>query len=375
VKPKTALIYSQALSRYSYGDEHPFKPERYRLAFELMTAFGLTAPPFETVTEFPLLSEADLLSFHAPEYLARLREFSASSQQRADFRFGLGDVENPIFPGVFDCALLGASGTSAAAGMILEKGYRTVFHLAGGWHHAHRAKASGFSYLNDAVLAIHKLLDKGVRVAYLDIDAHHGDGVQEAFYESDRVLTISLHQSGTYFFPGTGFQNETGSGAGAGFSVNVPFLEQTDDELFIKAFDEVALPLLTAFAPDVLVTQLGADTFCSDPLSLLEVTTRGYCHAVRSLRALDLPWLALAGGGYDNFNVARAWTLAWSIMNDVELAPTLPEAFDLPGAPHRMLLDPVQKGREYGAGPAREALESCLAYLKRTVFPLHAGRL
>lgn len=188
-------------------------------------------------------------------------------------------------------------------------------------------------------------------------------------------MTISLHQSGTYFFPGTGFEQETGSGAGIGYSINVPFPEQTDDELFIKAFDEVALPLLTAFAPDVLVTQLGADTFSSDPLSLLEVTTRGYGHAVSALKALELPWLALAGGGYDNFNVARAWTLAWSIMNGVELAPSLPPSFDLPGAPHRMLLDPIRQASEGGTGPAREALDRCIDYLTRTVFPLHRGRL
>ena len=164
-------------------------------------------------------------------------------------------------------------------------------------------------------------------MVYLDIDAHHGDGVQNAFYDTDRVLTISLHESGVYFFPGTGFESETGEGRGKGYSVNLPLLAHTDDALFMKAFDEIAFPLIAAFDPDVLFTQLGADSFRTDPLTRLEVTTHAYSYIMRKLRALQIPWVAVGGGGYDMMNVARAWTIAWAVMNDRELSPRLPAPF------------------------------------------------
>jgi acetoin utilization protein AcuC len=374
VPRQTALIYSPDLTGFSLGEDHPFKPERYRLAFELMTAYGLTCPPHRIVSGWPLVEEDELLAFHTADYLARFREFSASPHPRADFRYGLGDAENPIFPGVYDCALQGASATAAGASLLLDGRCTRVFHLAGGWHHAHRAKASGFSYLNDGVLAINRLLARGKRVVYLDIDAHHGDGVQEAYYHTDKVLTISLHQSGVYFFPGTGFEREMGSGEGKGYSVNLPFCEHLEDSLFIRAFDEVVAPLLAAFAPDLLVTQLGADAFYRDPLSLLEITTSGYAHVLTALRRLNLPWLAMAGGGYDSFNVARAWTLAWAIMNDAELEPALPESFVRPAYPHAMLWDPPHSVDRADFARAETALDRSISLLQRQLFPLLGAR-
>lgn len=378
--PRRALIYTGALSSYSYGPGHPFKPERYRLAYELMEAYGLVGAATETIAAYPLLTDNELLAFHDAGYLARLREFSASAIPRADFRYGLGDTENPVFPGMYDWALAGASGTAEAARLVLDEGYASIFHLAGGWHHAHRARASGFSYLNDAVFAINRLVARGKRVAYLDVDAHHGDGVQEAFYDTDRVLTISLHQSGLYFFPGTGFEHETGTGAGRGYSVNVPFLEHAGDRHFLQAVEEIVLPLLEAFAPDVLVTQLGADSFRTDPLSLLEVSTHGYTTLLRKLKLLDIPWIGLAGGGYDNFNVARAWTLVWSIMNGIELPARLPESFitllAAQGGPPKgcMLADPEPVYEENSGCLAGAALEKSVARLRHMVFPLITGK-
>jgi acetoin utilization protein AcuC len=232
--------------------------------------------------------------------------------------------------------------------------------------------------VNDAVVAINTLLAKGKRVAYLDIDAHHGDGVQEAFYETDRVLTISLHESGSYFFPGTGFENETGTAAGSGFTVNVPFLQHTDDALFMKAFDEVAFPLIAAYDPDVLVTQLGADTFRTDPLTRLEITTHSYSYVLRKLRALRIPWVAVGGGGYDMVNVARAWTIAWACMNDVALPPRLPAPFveliSSQGYPNRMLLDAMHWAEEGDRNRALDAVEKSIAAVRATVFPAIIGR-
>jgi len=374
---RTALIYSHDFSTCSYGEQHPFKVQRYRLAYDLMAEYGLTRLPGADVRECGTVSDADLLTFHSPAYLNRLEEFNSSAESRADFRFGLGDVENPVFPGFYDWTRLCTAGTVEAARLVTEEGYAIAFNLAGGLHHAHKARASGFSYLNDAVIAINRLLSQGLRVAYLDLDAHHGDGVQDAYYDTDRVLTISLHETGLHFFPGTGFENEIGKGAGEGYTVNVPFIEHTDDALFMKAFDEVAFPLVAAYNPDVLVTQLGADTFRTDPLSRLEITTHSYSYVIRKLKALAIPWVALGGGGYDLVNVARAWTIAWGIMNGVELNPRLPAGFintiSKMGFSNTMLLDAMFWAEDDDRNRALDAVEKSIAAIRRQVFPVIIG--
>lgn len=374
---KTALIYSSDFSRFSYGEEHPFKVQRFRLAYELMQAYGLTELARTKVHDCQAATEQDLLTFHSPNYLAKLREFSVSDEPRADFRYGLGDLENPVFHGLYDWACLGAGGTVKAARLVTEEGYSTAFNIAGGWHHAHRSRASGFSYLNDCVIAINGLLERGKRVVYLDIDAHHGDGVQEAFYDTDRVLTISIHESGYHFFPGTGFEKEIGTGKGKGYSVNVPLLEHTDDALFMKAFDEVAFPLIAAYDPDVMFTQLGADTFRTDPLTRLEITTHSYCYILKKLKALKIPWVAVGGGGYESLNVARAWTLAWAIMNEVELPPRLPGSFlkiiKEMGFQNKMLLDAMHWAQYDDRNRALDAVEKSIATIRKKIFPVIIG--
>jgi acetoin utilization protein AcuC len=375
---KTALIACADLEGYSYGDHHPFKVQRYRLAHDLMEAYGLLDLPSMELRHPRAVTKDELLGAHSSDYLDRLSEFSAAGEPRADFRYGLGDLENPIFPGVFDWACLGVSGTLEAARLVTEEGFAAAFNPLGGYHHAQKSRASGFSYLNDATVAINHLLAKGKRVVYLDIDAHHGDGVQNAFYDTDRVLTISLHESGVYFFPGTGFESEIGEGAGKGYSVNLPLLAHTDDALFMKAFDEIAFPLIAAFDPDVLFTQLGADTFRTDPLTRLEVTTHAYAYIMRKLRALQIPWVGVGGGGYDMMNVARAWTIAWAVMNDRDLPPRLPAPFarliaEL-GYPHRMLLDAMHWAAEDDRNAALDAVEKSIAYVRAQVFPVLLGR-
>jgi acetoin utilization protein AcuC len=377
VSAHTALIYSKDFGKYCYGKEHPFKVQRFRLAYELMEEYGLTRLSNSKVFDCIPAEEQDLLTFHSHSYVAKLKEFSSSDEPRADFRYGLGDLENPIFRGIFDWASLGAGGTVEAARLVSEEGYDIAFNLAGGWHHAHRSKASGFSYLNDSVVAINTMLRKGIRVVYLDIDAHHGDGVQEAFYDTDRVLTISIHESGVHFFPGTGLEKEIGTGRGKGYSVNVPLIEHTDDALFMKAFDEVAFPLIAAYDPDVMVTQLGADTFRTDPLTRLEITTHSYSYILRKLKALKIPWVAVGGGGYENINVARAWTIAWAIMNGVELSPRLPARFvrtigEL-GYPNRMLLDAMHWAEADDRNRALDAVEKSIAAIRKKVFPIIIG--
>jgi acetoin utilization protein AcuC len=171
------------------------------------------------------------------------------------------------------------------------------------------------------------LVARGRRVAYIDIDAHHGDGVQAAFYDTDKVLTISLHETGETLFPGTGFERETGEGTGKGYSVNIPLPPEAGDELFVRAFTEAVPQRIEQFRPDVIVSQLGVDTFRSDPLAHLNITTEGFCTMVGMIKSLAPKWVALGGGGYDVTNVARAWTLAWAIMNDVRAPDEIPPSF------------------------------------------------
>lgn len=370
---RTALIYSPHFGNFNFGDEHPFKLQRNRLAYDLMEAYGLLELPDMQIRDCLPASDELLLSFHHPDYIARLKEFSVSEEPRADFRFGLGDAECPVFKGLYDYAALGAGATFEAVRLVEEEGFDAAFNMNGGWHHAHRARASGFSYLNDAVVAINWLVDRGRRVLYLDIDAHHGDGVQEAYYDTDQVLTISLHESGIYFYPGTGFEDEIGEGRGRGYSVNVPLLAHTDDAMFLKAFDEVAYPLIAAFNPDIIVTQIGADTFRTDPLTNLEITTHSYGEMLSKIKRLKIPWVALGGGGYDLMNTARAWTLAWAIMNEVELDPRLPSAFINKIEPHgyqnRVLLDAMHWADEGDRALALASVEKSIARIKETIFP------
>lgn len=369
---RTALIYSHEFDRFSYGECHPFKAQRFRLAFELMQAYGLTNGT--TLHEPAGVSEDELLSFHDAGYVSRMREFSSSTAPRADFLYGLGDSENPVFPGFFDWACIGTGGTLEATRLVCDEGYDAAFNLAGGYHHAHSAKASGFSYLNDAVIAINKLLARGKRVVYLDIDAHHGDGVQEAFYGTDRVLVISMHESGIYFFPGTGCENELGEGRGYGYSVNIPLIAHTDDPLYMKAFDEAVYPLIAAYDPDIIFTQLGADTFRTDPLTRLEITTHSYTYILKKIKALRIPWVAVGGGGYDLMNTARAWTIAWGVMNGRSLPAKLPETFvrliRSLGYPNRMLLDAMHWADETDRNLALDAVEKSIATIRSRVFPL-----
>lgn len=372
---RSAFLYSQRFGEFSYGEDHPFKLLRYRLAHELISELGLLASELVLQVECPLIEESDLLQFHAADYLQTLKEFSASATPRANFRFGLGDVENPVFPGVYDWARLGCGGTLEAARLVAEGEVKVAFSMAGGYHHSHPARASGFSYLNDAVVAIQALLRRGLRVAYVDIDAHHGDAVQAAFYSTDQVLTISLHETGENFFPQTGFVQELGEGRGFGYSVNIPFRAHSDDLIFDQAFQQLVMPLLRSYQPDILVTQMGVDGLRTDPLSRLELTSGSIEMAARAFAQTGIPWVALGGGGYDKFNVARCWTLLWAIMTGVPLPEQLPPRYQARiatlGRTETLLRDPPRLAHPDDFGRAQRALDQALGYLQRKLFPLH----
>jgi acetoin utilization protein AcuC len=232
-------------------------------------------------------------------------------------------------------------------------------------------RASGFCYVNDPVLVILHLLDQVSRVMYLDIDAHHGDGVQWAFYEDPRVLTASFHQDGRTLFPGTGGVNEMGKGQGLGYAVNVPMLPGTDDAVFWDGFCSVVPHLIERFRPDVIVSQLGVDTFWDDPLTGLEFTTNGFSKVISYLTDNAKAWVALGGGGYNVCNVARAWTLAWAIMNGVDFGEDLPasmiETMAAAGCRQRKVRDPEHQSRKRER--CSQHMAECVKYLEANVFP------
>jgi acetoin utilization protein AcuC len=349
--------------------------ERLGLTYALMEAFGLTRRPGVRVVTPVAAPESVLREFHTPGYLEVLRAVSAGHDVPDSYRFGLGPGDNPIWPGCYEASALACGGSIQAAELVARGEVGRAFAFAGGLHHAMPDRASGFCYLNDAVFAIRALSAHGLRVCYVDIDAHHGDGVQAAFYDRPDVLTISTHERGDRLFPGTGAVDELGVGEGRGFAVNLPLQPYTDDAVYLEAFDAVVPPLVRAFRPDVLVAQLGIDSHRTDPLTHLALSVDGFAEAVRRLLDLAPRLVALGGGGYDLANVARAWTVAWALMNDVALPDRLPEAF-VAGAgarlgPVRTVGDPPVSWPPDVERTAREYARRQVAAIQRLIFPLH----
>jgi acetoin utilization protein AcuC len=375
---KTAFIYTDAYLDYDYGPTHPLQVTRLKLTYDLLKSYGLLDLPSVQSISTVKAEEKDLAAFHSEEYLNMLRQADEGHVSGNAYSYGLGPGDNPIFPGLYNWSLLVTGATLQAVDFVAEGKGEIAFNIAGGLHHAMRARASGFCYINDPVIGIMRLLRLGKRVVYIDIDAHHGDGVQKAFYETNRVLTISLHETGYTLFPGTGFEHEIGKGEGEGYSVNLPFPPCTDDEVYSWAFEEVVPGLVQAFKPDVVVTQLGVDTFYNDPLTNLDLSLSGYERVLRRIKDLAPRWVALGGGGYNLSNVARAWTLAWAVMNGVELNEELPESF---------LKEAVKIGFEAGEfkgslrpplhsqnEETRTEMERVVRYIKETVLPKVKGK-
>jgi len=220
-------------------------------------------------------------------------------------------------------------------------------------------------------VAIKYLMKQGMKVAYVDIDAHHGDGVQAAFYDTDQVLTISTHESGRFLFPGTGFVDEAGTGKGRGYSVNVPLFPYTGDDTYLWAFRAVVIPLVKAFKPDVLFTQLGIDTHAKDPITHLQLTSHAFTEAVEEFAKLGLPWVATGGGGYDLMAVARCWTLAYGVMSGHEWPQEIPESYtslyEINQLRDSAVTPPARELRDQIEGHAQVTVEE----VKKLFFPIH----
>lgn len=372
---KAAFVYSDALSTFVLSEIHPMKPIRLRHTRDLIEAYGIFDLPEASVVEARPVTDDEVLRFHKPEYVRCVKHLGDDDPSVDPAAFGFGPGDNPISEGLYDAAALSAGASMVAAELLASDEFDRAFSIMGGLHHAMPGYASGFCVFNDPVLAIHELLARGMKVAYVDIDCHHGDGVQQAFYDTDAVLTISVHESGNFLFPGTGHVNETGAGKGTGYSANVPLYPYTGDEVYLWAFREVVPPLLDAFAPDVVVTQLGIDSHYRDPITHLGLTVQGFASAVTYLANTAPKWLALGGGGYDLQAVARAWTSAYAVMLDTQLPDAIPDTYrDLHGVSTLSDHDDLSEFAPHQQD-ARQYAENTILELQREVFPVHGLRM
>jgi len=308
---KLAFIYTPEIERFSYPPDCPFKTQRAGKTRQRLLSFGLLGGEsrFEVAPE--RASRADLEKFHTVRYLDQLQHAATGDLTVEGFQMGLGGPDTPVFKDMLEYSAWACGASLKGADLILSGKADIAFNLLGGFHHAMQEKAAGFCYLNDMVLACLRLVGAGRRVLYLDIDAHHGDGVQEAFYRRNDVMTISLHESGKTLFPWGGFENEIGEGPGRGYNVNVSLPADTYDEAFLSAFNRVVPPLIRAYNPDVIVLELGMDTLAGDPLTHLQLTNNVHVEVIRQLMSFQKPILVAGGGGYHAENTARGWALAW----------------------------------------------------------------
>ncbi len=328
MRGKLVYPYSNALLEYEFKKDHPLKPDRLKLTYMLSKHLGL----LDNVKEIEptLATRNDLELFHSSEFIDAVVDSGTNNNIYP--HYGLGTADNPIFPLIHETGARYVGATLDAMRTIMD-GASNAFCISGGLHHAHRNAASGFCIYNDIAIAINMLhKKKKSRVLYFDFDAHHGDGVQNAFYRSKEVLTISVHQTGQTLFPGTGFIYETGGGEGVGYSVNIPLIPGAGTPELIRVFDEVVVPLFEAFEPDLLITQLGVDGHYMDPLAHLTYTSHGYETVIEKLREMSskickLGWLAVGGGGYHPVNVARLWTLFLAVILDEDIPLGIPDEF------------------------------------------------
>lgn len=377
---RAGAIWDERYLAYDFGD-HPLNPVRLDLTIRLARELGVLE---RLQLSAPTAADAkQLLTVHDAAYLDAVRAASANPSFTG---FGLGTSDDPVFPGMYDAAALIAGGSAQAALAMWNGDVEHAVNIAGGLHHAMPGYASGFCIFNDVVLAIRELLAAGAaKVAYVDIDVHHGDGVQAAFYDDPRVLTISLHQDPRTLFPGTGLPSELGVGAAEGTSVNVALPPGTDDAGWLRAFHAVVPGAVRAFGPDVLVSQCGCDTHHEDPLANLELTVDGQRAAIAAMHSLahevaNGKWVAFGGGGYGLIRcVPRTWThlLAEATGNPVAADADVPAAWTshlrgrgLRGElPTHMGERPVPDVIPWAPG-GEGWLDGAIAATRRAVFPL-----
>lgn len=384
---KCALVWDDVLAAYRFRPGHPLDPRRLELTVSLIRALGLVDSLDRPVVAPRDATDAELLTVHDPAYVDAVRTVSRDPSARVPPMFGLGTDDVPLVARMHEMARAVVGSTLTAAELVAAGTATRAFSLAGGLHHAHAGSASGFCVYNDLAVAIRWLQrEHGMRVLYIDFDAHHGDGVQSIFYADPDVLTFSIHESGLYLFPATGFVDELGEGDGHGFSANVPLETGTGDASFRAAFDAMVPEIADAFHPDVVVLQAGCDAHALDPLTHLRCTTRLFESLVRTVvdiadRHCQGRVVVTGGGGYAIHQVVpRAWALTWATLCGIEAPDIIPRDW-LDGVEAESGLDvtPTLRDPDTAHGITVEAPEIqrtndlTVRTLKRKLMPLLTG--
>ena len=369
------FIYSSEFEKYLYPPEHPFNTVRAKRVRDIVSSMGLLSGSGGREVA-PVAAERIVLKkFHSARYLHALKTAAGGRWNADALAMGIGSQDCPIFKGLYEYAVLAAGGTLTAAKMILSGETELAFNPSGGYHHAGPELAAGFCYINDMALACIVLAEQAKRVLYFDVDVHHGDGVVNAFYDRSDVMTISFHQNPKTLFPGTGFEHEIGTGEGKGYCVNVPLPVGTYDQAYMNAFEAIALPLMTAYNPDVIVFELGADALAGDPLANLSLTNNVYAEIINHLMSFGKPILATGGGGYNVENTVRAWALAWSIFCGADQGEDMSHAMGgvfLESTEWQAgLRDRALAVAESQRETVMPALDATIEKIKANIFPIH----
>jgi histone deacetylase 1/2 len=338
---RVCYYYDGDIGNYYYGQGHPMKPHRIRMTHNLVLNYGLYRK-MEIYRPHKAAQE-DMTKFHSDDYirfLKSIRPDNINEFNKFMSRFNVGE-DCPVFDGLYEFCAISAGGSVAGAVKLNKQATDIAINWGGGLHHAKKSEASGFCYVNDIVLAILELLKYHQRVLYIDIDVHHGDGVEEAFYTTDRVMTVSFHKYGEYF-PGTGDLRDIGAGKGKYYAVNFPLRDGIDDEVYDTIFQPVMSKVMEIYQPNAVVLQCGADSLTGDRLGCFNLTLKGHGRCVEFIRSYNLPLLLVGGGGYTIRNVARAWTYETAIALGVEISNELPynDYFEYYGPDFKLHISP-----------------------------------
>lgn len=379
------MVWDEALAAYNFGPTHPLAPVRVELTIALARHLGVLDAPTVSLEEVDPAPDDLLQLVHEPDYVQAVRR--VDDTQGGDLLRGLGTPDNPVFSGMHDASALVAGASVGAARAVWNGETEHGVNVAGGLHHAMPGLASGFCIYNDPAIAIAWLLQQGAtRIGYVDVDVHHGDGVQKAFYDDPRVLTISLHESPLSLFPGTGHPDELGGPNGRGYAVNVALPAGTGDAGWLRSFEAVVPPLLEGFQPQVLLTQHGCDSHALDPLAHLMLTVDGQRTAYARLHQLAHEtaggsWIAVGGGGYELARVVpRAWTHLLAEAAGSPISPETPTPEEWRSYATRRTRDEAPTGMTDGYDPAAaeaagydpdDPVDRAVGATRQAAFPLH----
>ena len=362
---RVVYFYDEDVGNFFYAPSHPMKPHRIRMAHNLVLAYDLYNRM--RVLRPTKATAQDMMKFHTEEYIQFLQMATPEniqSQTGLFDKFNVGE-DSPIFDGLFEFCQISAGGSICAARELNEGRADIAINWAGGLHHAKKGEASGFCYVADCVLGILELLERYDRVMYIDIDIHHGDGVEEAFYTTDRVLTVSFHKFGDYF-PGTGQLSDIGIGRGKHYSVNVPLKDGMDDESYEMIFKPIIKALIEWYRPQAILLQCGGDSLTGDRLGCFNLTIKGHAECVRFVKGFKIPLLVAGGGGYTVRNVARCWAYETAVLLDQEVDDELPynDYLGYYGPDYKLHLQPSNMENMNTPGQLQDILQSVMDNLR-----------